>query len=93
MKIYSPHSALTIRQRIEKAYRQKRKNDLWVNVHNNGTSDGTAFGFFLTDWESEEFQSYTELDFRLDNESQSAKSLSLGFNYRRTTSEEALKDG
>lgn len=88
-KKYPLTSALTIRQRIEKAFAQKRKNDVYVSVHNNGTSDGEVFGFFLCDWDSpfDDFRSAKELDYRLDNESVSTKRLSLGFNYNRIRSE------
>lgn len=85
MKIYPPNSTVTVRDRIERAYVQRRKNDIWVSVHNNGTSVGEIFGFFLDDWESphDDFRSYEELGFRLDTETRSAKVLSLGINYQR----------
>lgn len=85
MRIYPESSALTVRQRIEKAFAQKRKHDAWVSVHNNGSSDGEIIGFFLSDWNSllDDFKSLEELDFRLDTEMKRVGSLSLGINYKR----------
>ena len=86
---YSPYSTLTVRQRIEKAFKYNRGKDVYVTVHNNADGDGTLFGFYLHDWDSpfDDFQSYPELDFRLDTETKSAKYLNLGINYGRKTPE------
>ena len=88
MKIYLPNSSLTVRQRIEKSFRARRKHDPYVTVHNNRDGDGFLFGFYLSDWDSpfNDFQSYPELDFRLDTESASAERITLGINYSRKTS-------
>jgi len=85
MKIYPPQSALTIRQRIERLALAKRKHDPWVNVYYNGSSDSVVFGFFLSDWNNpfDDFQSYKELDYRLDTETKSAKYINLGFSEAR----------
>lgn len=86
MKVYPTNSVLTIRQRIEKAYIQKRKHDVYVSIHDDTDGDGFRFGFYLSEWEWKdedgmyEFQQSKELDYRLDVETKSAKYLSLGFN-------------
>lgn len=83
MKIYPHNSTLTIRQRIETASKQKRKHDIWVNVHDNTDGDGNVFGFYLSDWDNgfDSFKDHKdkELDYRLDNETKSEKYLNLGF--------------
>lgn len=86
MKLYSPYSGMTVRQRIERSFRAKRRHDVYVTVHNNGDGDGFLFGFYLTDWDNEfdDFQGYKELDYRLDTESKSERKLTLGINYSRT---------
>lgn len=89
MKLYPGNSALTVRQRIEKAYNIPRKHDVYVTVHNNADGDGYLFGFYLNDWKSEydDFQSYPELDYRVDSETQSPNKLNLGINYSRKEAE------
>jgi hypothetical protein len=78
---YSPYSGITVRQRIERSYKAKRKHDPVVTVHNNGTSEGTLFWFYLSDWP--DFDKYKELDYRLDTESKSTDRLTLGINFSR----------
>jgi hypothetical protein len=87
MKTYSLTSSLTIRQRIEQivAHRRPGAKDRWVNVHDNGDGDGAVLGFYIDDWNSAfaDFKEYAELDYRLDTETGSPKTLSLGFNHSR----------
>jgi len=82
MKVYSPNSVMTIRQRIEKAYRQKRKHDVYVSIHDDTDGDGFVFGFYLSDWENpfEDARHNPILEYRLDVETKSQKFLTLGFN-------------
>lgn len=81
MKIYPNNSVLTIRQRIEKAYAQKRKHDVYVSIHDDSHGDGFVCGFYLSDWENpfEDARHNPVLDYRLDVETKSAKYLNLGF--------------
>ena len=87
MKTYSEVSTLTVRERIQRSYSSKiRKHNPYVTIHNNADGDGYLFGFYLDDWESpfDDFQSFKELDFRLDTESKSQERLTLGINYSRS---------
>jgi hypothetical protein len=87
MKIYPDTSSLTVRRRIEQliARRPKTAKDRYVTVYNNGTSEGTLFGFYLSDWDSpfDDIQLHKELDYRLDTESVGVENWHFGINFHR----------
>lgn len=75
-KIYPPESSLTVRQRIERSYKAKRKHDPIVTVHDCNSSEGEIVWFYLSDYE--EFKDYECLDERLHIETGSTKYMNLG---------------
>lgn len=93
MKRYPQNSALTIKQRIENAYRQKRTHDLVITVYANDSDYEDDWWFYLSDWESKnpdgsyEFQNNPMLSNRLDTECQTIvhgnKCLMLGYDSRQ----------
>jgi hypothetical protein len=72
---------MTIRQRIDRAYNAKRKQDVYVSIHDDTNGEGFVFGFYLSDWKNPlaDIGLEKELDYRLDVETKSPKNLNLGF--------------